>query len=434
MQNKVRLTANRVLAFCCPQEKAQAFLWDRDQKGLGIRATPAGKPSFIFQGRFNGGTIRMTIGSPESWSIPQAQARARGLQRMIDEGRDPRQVKVEVMESDLAAREISRRESVTVGEAWDEYLGQRRKFWSDSHYKDHLKMVQKPGQQIRNRPSVKTNAGMMLPLMNLHLVDLDAKALEFWATKETKRRPARVRLAIRLIKAFLRWAACEEGYRGVADPAAASGKKLREIPGQPKIRHDHLQREQLSTWFKKVCDLPNPVIGAYLQCLLLTGARREELARLKWKDVNFRWQGLTMRDKVEETRSIPLTPYVAYLLQNLPRRNSWVFSSSSSESGRLVEPAIAHRQACVAAGLELTLHGLRRSFKSLSEWQEIPVGVVAQIMGHKPSATAEKHYTVRSLDLLRVHHERIEKWVLYEACIDFEYIEKIEPLRLVTTV
>jgi hypothetical protein len=33
-------------------------------------------------------------------------------------------------------------------------------------------------------------------------------------------------------------------------------------------------------------------------------------------------------------------------------------------------------------------------------------------MGHKPSATAEKHYTVRPLDLLRVHHERIESWIL----------------------
>ena len=43
----------------------------------------------------------------------------------------------------------------------------------------------------------------------------------------------------------------------------------------------------------------------------------------------------------------------------------------------------------------MTLHGLRRSFKSLTEWLEVPVGVVAQIQGHKPSATAEKHYTVR---------------------------------------
>ena len=64
-----------------------------------------------------------------------------------------------------------------------------------------------------------------------------------------------------------------------------------------------------------------------------------------------------------------------------------------------------------------TLHGLRRSFKSLTEWLEIPAGVVAQLMGHKPSATAEKHYTVRPLDLLRVHHEKIEAWILEQAGI-----------------
>jgi integrase len=73
------------------------------------------------------------------------------------------------------------------------------------------------------------------------------------------------------------------------------------------------------------------------------------------------------------------------------------------------------------AGIEgLTLHGLRRSFKSLTEWPEIPAGVVAQLMGHKPSATAEKHCTVRPLDLLRVHHEKIEAWILKQAGIVFD--------------
>ena len=58
--------------------------------------------------------------------------------------------------------------------------------------------------------------------------------------------------------------------------------------------------------------------------------------------------------------------------------------------------------------------------------------VVAQIQGHKPSATAEKHYTVRPLDLLRVHHERIEAWILEQAGVQFD--AKVEPgkLRAVT--
>ena len=50
----------------------------------------------------------------------------------------------------------------------------------------------------------------------------------------------------------------------------------------------------------------------------------------------------------------------------------------------------------------------------------MPVGVVAQIMGHKPSATAEKHYTVRPLDMLRMWHVKIEAWILEQAGIEFK--------------
>lgn len=96
----------------------------------------------------------------------------------------------------------------------------------------------------------------------------------------------------------------------------------------------------------------------------------------------------------------------------------WV---NSSASGRIAEPNNPHTRACIAAGLEgLTLHGLRRSFASLTEWLEVPAGVVAQIQGHKPSATAEKHYKVRPLELLALHHNRIEAWILEQAGVAFE--------------
>ncbi len=136
---------------------------------------------------------------------------------------------------------------------------------------------------------------------------------------------------------------------------------------------------------------------------------------------------------MEGERVIPLTAYVAHLLAGLPRRNDKVFSSATAEGGALTAPRKHHVEACTAAGIErLSLHGLRRSFKSLTEWLEIPAGVVAQIMGHKPSATAEKHYTVRPLDLLRVHHERIEAWVLEQAGIAFDRAAEPGKLRMVT--
>ncbi len=98
---------------------------------------------------------------------------------------------------------------------------------------------------------------------------------------------------------------------------------------------------------------------------------------LRWDDINTKWRGLTIRDKVEGTRVIPFTPYVAQLLA-------------------------------------------------------IPAGVVAQLMGHKPSETAEKHYTVRPLDLLRVHHEKIEAWILEQAGIVFDAKAVPGALRVVT--
>lgn len=329
--------------------------------------------------------------------------------------------------ADVAKREARRRESATVAEAWAAYLAERKPHWSARHHADHEKLAQTGGAK-RKRGAGLIVAGPLAELMPLRLDELDADRLKAWAARESVQRPARVRLALRLLTVFLGWCATRPAFAVAAHPKAASGRDVREVVGKPARKDDALQREQLPAWFDAVGRIDNPVISAYLQALLLTGARREELAGLRWEDVDFRWRSLAMRDKVEGGRMVPLTPYVAHLLAALPRRltrdgrpNPWVFSSVTSESGRLVEPRIAHGRACMVAGLDgLTLHGLRRSFGTLSEWVEAPVGVVAQIQGHKPSAIAEKHYRVRPLDLLRMWHEKIEAWILEQAGVSFD--------------
>ncbi len=177
----------------------------------------------------------------------------------------------------------------------------------------------------------------------------------------------------------------------------------------------------LPAWFAAVLNLNNPVNSAYLQALILTGTRREEMAGLRWQDVDFQYGSMWIKDKVnEEGRKIPLMPYLSSLLSTLPRRNEWVFSSLSSANGRITDPRISHKRALSVAGLPpLTLHGLRRTFASLAEWVEMPRGIIAQIMGHAPSATAEKHYIDRPLELLAVWHEKYESWILEQAGIKF---------------
>lgn len=428
---KVAFTAGRVAGFKCPTDRVQAFLWDSTAPGLGLRTTPAGTPAFVFQGRYQDKTIRLTIGSPSAWSISEAQAKARELQRLIDEGKDPRTLKAEQMAKADADREAAKQETVTVGEAWAAYMKARRAHWGERHYRDHERMSQ-PGGVEKNRGTRGrgvTIAGPVYPLLAVRLVELTPEAVEAWAAKQAKDRPTYGRLAWRCIKVFLGWCAEQPEYRQLVNNDAAKTRKTREAFGRPNTKQDALQREQLFAWFSAVRQIGNPVVSAALQTMLLTGARPGEVLALRWTDVNAQWRGLTIRDKVEGERVIPLTPYVAQLLASLPRRNRWVFSSTTAKDGALTLPRKNHVAACKVAGLDgLTLHGLRRSFSSLTEWLEIPSGVVAQIMGHKPSATAEKHYKVRPLDLLRLHHERIEGWILEQGKVPF--VADTEPGKL----
>ncbi|MAK44406.1 MAG: preprotein translocase [Spongiibacter sp.] len=432
--SRVLFTAKRIRDFSCPADKQQAFLWDASSRsvGLGLRATPKGAPAFIFQGRFNGKTIRITIGSPSSWSIPEAQEKAREFQRYIDEGRDPRLVKSEVTKADVAAREAEARGRCTFGEAWAHYMEERKPFWSENSYRDHRTMVQQPGLERKNRKGVQTVAGPLWALVPVRLSELSSSEIELLVKREAGRRATRTRLAVRLLRAFLNWAESQPMYAGVVDASIINAKRLSEVLGKPNAKRDSLEREQLAIWFEKVREVSNPVISAYLQCLILTGARREELASLKWTDIDFRWGRITIGDKVEGSRQVPLTPHVRMLFQSLPRRNEWVFSSEKSASGRITEPSIAHRRVCKAIGVEVTLHGLRRSFSNATEWLEIPAGVTAQIMGHKPTAIAEKHYKQRPIDLLRVHHTNIERWILKQAGIEFGDEQSSSSLRLVS--
>ena len=441
-QNRVRLTAGRVDAFTCPAGKSQAFLWDTEAPALALRVTPTGRKTYVFESRLNGATLRLSIGTAADWPLEKARGEAQRLKVLVDSGQDPRELERQQQAAQAAERaaavakvKADKVAAVTVGEVWADYLEKRRPFWGDLHYRDHIDKAKAGGLPSGRRGGGKqlTKPGPLAALMPLALKDLDQATIERWAANEGKTRPSSARLAWRLLTVFLTWCAEQPEYANLLpDKNPAKTKKAREALGKAGTKSDVLQREQLAAWFAAVQQIQNPVIAACLQMMLLTGARPGEVLALRWEDVNTQWKGISIRDKVEGTREIPATPYMLHLLAALPRRNEWVFSSPTSASGCLTEPNNPHTRACAAAGLEgLTLHGLRRSFASLTEWLEVPAGVVAQIQGHKPSATAEKHYKVRPLELLRVHHERIEAWILEQAGIVFDAQAEPGKLRVV---
>lgn len=458
---RTKLTAGRIRDFACPAGKAQAFLWDSEAPGLAVRAT-AGASAFVFQGKLNNKDFRMTIGDVRAWGIDDARTEARRLQTLVDQGTDPRQEKAERIAASEAKREEARRIEAPALEAWAAYLEARRPKWGETSYRNHVTLSKEGGETItRGRKTSedgKTQPGLLRPLLVLPLAKIDAARVQSWLKDEAAKRPTQAALAFRLLRGFLNWCADRPEYQKQIHADACASKAVREELPKRQAKRDALEREMLRPWFEQVRAIANPVQAAYLQVALLTGARREEVAEMRWEDVDFRWNKIIIRDKVEAERSIPLTPYVARLLRDLKRRNDtppaefrilhgkrikndldawepspWVFASKTAASGYLQEPRIAHNRALRDAGLpNITIHGLRRSFGSLSEWCEVPAGIVAQIQGHKPSGTAEKHYRVRPIDLLRQWHTKIEAWILSEAGIEQPTEQETAPaLRVV---
>ncbi|PZQ73222.1 MAG: preprotein translocase [Variovorax paradoxus] len=439
---KVSFTAARLEAFTCAPDKGQTIYWDAKMPGLGFRVTARGARSFIFEARLHGKTLRVTIGDIATWDLGKARTHAASLKVLVDQGKDPREERVAQSLALDARRADAQRSRIEFGQAWDLYVESRKPHWGDRHYEDHVTHASVGGLP-RKRGKGLTTSGPLAHLRSLRLSEMTGERIAAWLSQETAKRPTMAALSYRLLRGFVRW--CEESttYRGVIPSEAYRARAVRDAVHRVRPKAgDVLQKEQLRDWFRAVRSHKNPTASAYLQALLLTGARREEMAQLRWEDVDFQWKTLILNDKIEGTggRTIPLPPYLASILKEVRQKSMtpptvrrlkrlhasnkvwspspWVFHSPTAADGRISEPRSAHQAALAAAGLpHLTVHGLRRSFGTLSEWCEVPVGVVAQIQGHKPSAIAEKHYRRRPVDLLRVWHEKIEEWMLVEAGI-----------------
>jgi integrase len=425
-----KLTRTSISNFRCSPEAAQRagyeFLWDTEVPGLAVRCTAAGAKSFVFGAKLNGRDLRTTIGSVDVWDIeskdpkqPGARNEARRLRRLIDQGIDPRIDRKSRDQELERQRAEAQRGTLTLSSAWTAYIAARKASWSDLHLRDHMRLS-KPGAPLA-------------ALMPLKLSDVDAVRIASWLEAEKAVRQTSARLAFALLRAFLRWAADYAEYQpdktdpvfpysGLAHAEACESRIVKDVLPKRRKKIDCLQKAQLRPWFTEVRKISNQTTAAYLQCVLLLGTRREELARAKWSDVDLKWHKLRIEGKTGP-RVIPLPPYCRSLVDALPRVNDYVFAAVT-KSGYLNSPHIAHTAALERAEIAgLTIHGLRRSFATLGEGVNPPNGVIQQVMGHAPGSQNED-YKVREIDFLREWHEKIEAWMLDQAGIKATPVKK----------
>jgi len=433
------LTAGLIERLTCPTGKSQTFMRDSKAPGLRVRATPAsaknprGVKAFVFEAKLNRQNIRRTIGDTRAWTIDAARTEANRLRVTLDAGTDPREVERQEQEAKAAADVAANAQAVTVGDVWPRYLEEgkpkRRDAWKPG-YLASIKTMSAAGGVKKKRGDGVTRSGPIYPLLALPLGDVTEDALQVWFEHEAKASKHQAARALMMFRGFLRWCAARPEYRKLINRDAGKAPAILENLPSNTRRTDAIEAAQLAGWWHGVEQLSNRSASVYLKALLLTGARKEELAGLTWANVDFQWCKLTIADKVEQTRTIPLTPYLAQLLATLKRQNTFVFASPG-KVGRISDARYSHAKALKSAAIDsLTIHGLRRSFSLLGEAAGAPAGAIAQVMGHKPSATAEG-YRPRSVDALRPFLEKIEAHILSGAGVQFDAKAAPGALRVV---
>ena len=438
------LTAGLIDRLTCPAGKTQIFLRDTKAPGLRVRATaasaknPKGLKAYVYEAKLNRQTIRRTIGDVRVWDIEAARTEARRLAVVVrSDGHDPRVLerqqeaaKAAVVAAAAAQAEADKAKALTVGDLWPQYLEEgkpkKREAWKPRYRADIL-LLSSPGGVKKVRGQGVTRVGPLFPLMSMPLCEINEDTIKDWHDKEAKQGADYAARALMMFRGFLRWTAGKKDYRGLVNRAAGSAPAILETLPSTKAnqRKDCLEAAQLPGWFAGADTLGNRTIATYLKALLLTGARREEMAGLRWEDVDFRWFRITLADKVNKTRVIPMTPYLAQMLATLTRvtmdgkPNPFVFAAKSA-SGHIEEPRSNFSKVNQHAGvIRLTIHGLRRSFSLLGESAGAPAGAIAQVMGHSPDSIAEG-YRPRSIDALRPYLAQIEAHILEQAGVTFD--------------
>lgn len=428
----MRLTAGRVEAFWCPAGKSQAFLWDTESPALALRASPTGRKTYVFESRLNGATVRIPIGTVADWALGDARSRASQMKVLVDSGQDPRELERQQRESKEAQWQQAQAKALTVGAVWPLYLEngrpKRKDEWKPRYLAD-LKKMAEPGGEKKKRGQGVTRPGPLFPLLALPLASINEDELKAWFDLEARSGKHQAARALMMFRGFLRWCSSRPEYRSLTNrEAGAAPAILESLP--PNIRRtDKLLSEQIAGWWTAADRLANRVHSVYLRALMLTGARREEIARLRWRDIDWRWKRITIADKVELARTIPLAPYMTRMLESLPRLGEYVFYSSS-ETGHVRDARVSMAKVLAECGVEhLTFHGLRRTFTQTAR-RIVPAGVPAQISGHKPSAVAEG-YAILALDELRPYMAQIEAEFLRLAGVQFDPKVEFQKLKVV---
>jgi len=372
------------------------IIWDAELKRFGVRVTETGKKTYVVQYKAGGATRRYTIAACNLMAPEEARKIARQKLAEIAQGADPSAER-------KAAREKPK--EMTVAELCESYMDAARKGLVKSrfHKPKAASTVEIDEGRIKRHiePLIgRTKASQLTRADVQRMVD-DIAIGETAAIVKTKARGvARVtggastasRVA-ELLGGIWTWAE-RRGHVSGANPA----RGLEKHKGEAKDRvlsRDELRRLGLAL---DANSGRYPLACFAIRLIALTGARREEIVGLTWREIDADGSCLRLEETKTGKSQRPLGKSALELLRTIQREarlsDEYVFPSRDNTRSADLKKTIA--KIFDEAGLQdARSHDLRRTFASTAAELGYSDATIAELIGHARRGVTERHYVRR---------------------------------------
>jgi integrase len=209
--------------------------------------------------------------------------------------------------------------------------------------------------------------------------------------------------ATAVLSAMLGWAV----GRGLRADNPAEGVQLNKLAKRERFLTD----QEVARLGEALAELQkqraNPASLAIVRLLLLTGARRDEIAGAKWEHVDFQRGVLLLPDSKTGAKAVPLAAPALEVLSKLPRddRSTWVFPAARGDGHHVGVPKVWQKLRKMVGLKGVRLHDLRHTHASVGVALNQSLFIVGKILGHKRPQTTEK-YAHLALDPVRAAAEQ----------------------------
>jgi integrase len=336
--------------------------WDAKVPGLGVRVTPNNRKTFVLSYRVNGSKRLMTLGGYGTLTLDQARQRAIREKAKVIDGQDP-----------LHARQEAR-EAPTMADLEQDYL--------ERHAMQHKRQgsVREDQSMLKNyiRPGLGSKRVGAVRRRDIERLHQRLKATPYRANRV-------LALLSKMYSLAIQW-----DWR--ADNPCQGIQKFHE-----EKRERWLKTEELRRLTDALDRSTNRRAADAVRLLILTGARKGEVLKAEWSQIDFErgvWTKPSAHTKQKRTEHVPLSAAALALLspmRELDPAGRYLFPGNKPGEP-LKDIKLFWPQICRVAGLEdVRIHDLRHTFASHLVSSGTSLEMVGRLLGHTQAATTMRY-------------------------------------------